>query len=116
MLGVGRRTVFRDLKDLQKAGVPCHYDKKSHCYVIDAKFFLPAPGLSTQEALGLLLLVYKAADHILVPFKNSALRAALKIENNLPSKIKRYCNTALRNISIKANPQEKMELLDKIFV
>ena len=57
MLGLSRRMLFRDLKDLQKAGVPCHYDKRTHHYTLDPKFFLPAPGLSTQEALALLLLV-----------------------------------------------------------
>ena len=114
MLGLSRRTVFRDLKDLQRAGVPCYYDKKAHYYTIEPNFFLPAPALSAQEALGLLLLV-KARNHIHFPFKDSALRAALKIENNLPGKIKRYCFAALRNISIKAGPQTKMDLLDKIF-
>jgi len=115
ILGMSRRTIFRDLKDLQKAGVPCHYDKKTHIYTIDPEFFLPAPDLSTQEALGLLLLVYKARNHIHFPFKDSALQAALKIENNLPAKIRRYCNTALRNISIKSDPQTRMDLLDKVF-
>ena len=115
MLGISRRTVFRDLKDLQNAGVPCHYDKKIHHYTIDPKFFLPASDLNTQEALGLLLLVYKARNHIHFPFKDFALRAALKIENNLPGRIRQYCNAALRNISIKADPQERLDLLDKIF-
>ncbi|MHC4115799.1 MAG: helix-turn-helix transcriptional regulator [Planctomycetota bacterium] len=115
MLGVSQRTVFRDLKDLQKAGVPCHYVKKSRYYAIDTEFFLPAPDLNPHEALGLLLLTCKARNHIHLPFKNSALTAALKIENNLSSKIKQYCNTALQTISIKADPQERLDLLDKIF-
>ena len=115
MLGLSRRTIFRDLKALQTAGVPCHYHKEDRYYTIDPKFFLPAPALSAREALGLLLLVYKGRNHIHFPFKDSALRAALKIENKLPGKIKRYCNTALRNISIKADPQARTDLLDKIF-
>jgi len=115
MSGVSRRTVFRDLKDLQKAGVPCHYDKKDRCYTIHPEFFLPAPDLSTQEALALFLLVYKARDHLHFPFKNSALRAALKIESNLPTKIKRYCANALRHISIKTDPPARTHLLDKMF-
>ncbi len=115
MLGLSRRTVFRDLKDLQKAGVPCHYNKETGSYTINPNFNLPSPSLSTQEALGLLLLVYKARNHIHLPFKDSVLRAALKIESNLPGKIKRYCNTALQNIYIKAEPQARTDLLDKIF-
>ena len=115
MLGLSRRMVFRDLKELQKAGVPCHYDKKACHYTIDPEVFLPASDLSAQEALALLLLAYKVGSHIHLPFKDSALRAALKIENNLPGKIKRYCNTALRNISIRTEPQVNIDLFDKLF-
>lgn len=42
LLRVSRRTVFRDLHDLQKAGVPAHYDSKVSHYTIDPKFFLSA--------------------------------------------------------------------------
>ena len=115
MFGLSRRTVFRDLKDLQKAGVPCRYDKRNCHYTIDPKFFLPAPDLSPREALGLLLLVYKARNYIDFPFKEFALRAALKIENNLPAKVKEYCNAALQNISIKPDHRERTELFDKTF-
>ncbi|MCK4786416.1 MAG: WYL domain-containing protein [Desulfobacteraceae bacterium] len=114
MLRMSRRTVYRDLRDLQTAGVPCYCDKKDRYYTIDPGFFLPAPDLSTQEALSLLLLV-KARTHIHLPFKDSVLRAALKIESNLPAQIKGYCNTILQNISVKNYPQTKTGLLDKIF-
>lgn len=115
MLGISRRTFYRDLMDLRKAGVPCRYDKRTSHYTIDSRFFLPALGLKSQEALSLLLLVYKARNHIHLPFEDSALLAALKIENNLPEEVKEYCNTVLQNISIQANPQERTDLLDKIF-
>jgi len=115
MSGMSRRMVFRDLNELRKVGIPCHFDKKACCYVIDPEFFLPALSLNAQEALGLFLLVYKARNHIHFPFKDSALRAALKIENNLPNEIKRYCSAALRNISIKDTTQEISGLLNHIF-
>jgi predicted DNA-binding transcriptional regulator YafY len=116
ILGIGRRTVFRDLKDLQRAGVPCRYDKRSRYYAIDPEFFLPAPDLSVQETLGLFLLAHKIRDHIHLPFGDSALRAVLKIENNLPDKMKRFCNKALNSISVRTAPQAAMDLLDKVFV
>lgn len=116
ILKVARRTVFRDLKDLQRAGVPCYFDKAAGCYAIEPGYFLPAPDLNKQEALGLFLLVFKARNHIHLPFEDSALRAVLKIENNLPSDVKRFCNRALNSISIKSAPQARMDLLDKAFV
>jgi predicted DNA-binding transcriptional regulator YafY len=116
MLGIGRRTVFRDLKDMQRADVPCYYDKKAHGYTISQEFFLAAPGLNVQETLGLLLLVHKARNRILLPFKDSILQAALKIENSVPNKIKGFCNKALMNISMRTSPQVNARLFDKIFV
>lgn len=115
LFGTSRRTVFRDLKELQTVGVPYHYNAKAGSYTIDPEFFLPPIDLNLQEALGLLLLVHKAGRQIQMPFKNSALLAALKIENNLPPKIRQYCNETLRNISIKADPQALTNLLDKTF-
>ena len=115
MLGISRRMVFRDLNELRNVGIPCHFDRKTCRYEIDPEFFLNVPNLNPQEALGLLLLVYKARNHIHLPLKDSVLRAGLKIENNLPEEIRRYCNAALRNISIKADPQNRLDLLDQTF-
>jgi proteasome accessory factor B len=107
--------IFRDLSELRKVGMPCSFDNKARCYRIDPKFFLAAPNLDTQEALGLLLLAHKARNHIHFPFRDSALKAALKIENDLPEKIRHFCGTALEKISIKADPQERLDLLDQKF-
>jgi predicted DNA-binding transcriptional regulator YafY len=115
IFGTSRRTVFRDLKELQTVGVPYHYNAKTGSYAINPEFFLPPIDLNLQEALGLLLLVHKASNQIQLPFKNSALLAALKIENNLPVKIRQYCNTTLQNISIRVDPQASINLLDKTF-
>jgi proteasome accessory factor B len=116
IFGLSRRTVFRDLKELQSIGIPYHYDATAGGYRMDPEFFLPPVDLSLREALSLLLLVHKARSQIQLPFKNSALLAALKIENNLPVKIRQYCNRALQNISTKANAQALTRLLDRMFV
>ncbi len=105
MFGTSRRTIFRDLKELQAIGVPYRYDARTGGYMIEPEFFLPPIDLNLQEALSLLLLAHKGRDQIQLPFKNSVLLAALKIENNLPAKIRRYCNKALQNISTRASAQ-----------
>jgi proteasome accessory factor B len=105
MFGTSRRTIFRDLQELEAIGVPCRYDPQRGGYVIGPEFFLPPVDLTLQEALSMLLLVHRASSHIQLPFKNSAMFAALKIENNLPFKIRQYCNAAMRNISARAGAQ-----------
>lgn len=115
LFGMSRRTIFRDLKELQAIGMPYHYDTKTGGYKVDPEFFLPPIDLNLQEALSLLLLAHKAANQMQLPFKNSALLAALKIENNLPDKIRQYCNTALQNVSARLGAQAPTNLLDKTF-
>jgi predicted DNA-binding transcriptional regulator YafY len=115
MLGMSKRTVFRDLKILKEADIPCHYDKKKRFYSMDSKVFLPPLALKNQEALSLLLLALKLRSCISLPFKDSALEAALKIENNLFGETRRYCNAALRHISVKSDFQARMDLPDNTF-
>ena len=114
-LGIVRRTVFRDLKTLKSAGVPCYYDRKTYHHKIDPSFFFPAPDLTKRETLALLLLALKAKDYVYFPFKNSALQAAAKIESNLPPAIRQYCNAVLQNVLIKSEPQVQTASIDKTF-
>jgi len=118
MFGTSRRTIFRDLKELQAIGVPYRYDARTGGYMIEPEFFLPPIDLTLQEAMSLLLLAHKVRDQIQFPYKNSALLAALKIENNLPAKVRKYCATALQNISTRASAQAPIRHsagLDKTF-
>ena len=118
MFGTSRRTIFRDLKELQAIGVPYRYDARTGGYMIEPEFFLPPIDLSLQEAMSLLLLAHKVRDQIQFPFKNAALLAALKIENNLPAKVRKYCATALQNVSTRASAQAPIRHsagLDKTF-
>ena len=115
VVGVSRRTVFRDLQELSAIGVPYSFDSKTGGYSIDPHFFLPPVDLNLQEALSLLLLVHEGRNHLALPFKNSALMAGLKIENNLPGQIRAYCNATLEHISIRPDAHRPTDLLDKIF-
>ncbi len=115
IFGASRRTIFRDLKELQAIGVPYRYNPETGGYTVEPDFFLPPIDLNLQEALSLLLLAHKSAKQIQVPFKNSVLLAALKIENNLPLKIRQYCNAALKNISAKTTAQAPASSLDSTF-
>ena len=115
IFGTSRRTIYRDLKELEAIGVSYHYDATTGGYTMDPEFFLPPVDLKLQEAMSLLLLVHKASEQLQLPFKNSALLAALKIENNLPAKIRQHCNTALRSISTRAAAQAPIRELDKTF-
>jgi proteasome accessory factor B len=121
MFGVSRRTMFRDLKELQNIGVQPKFSRTTRLrpsqtnngtsvagYTITPSTeggFLPPVNLNLQEALGLLLLVHKMRGQIQLPFKNAALLAALKIESSLPPRIRHYCDHALSRITTKPGAQ-----------
>lgn len=118
MFGTSRRTVFRDLKELQAMGVPYHYNPRTGRYTIEPDYFLPPADLNVQEALALLLLAQKISHQVQLPFRKSALLAALKIENNLPAGIRKYCSTILRHIWTRSDAQaliRQSTRFDKIF-
>jgi len=115
LLHVSRRTVFRDLNELQKVGVPYHYDPKDGGYRVEPEFFLPPVDLTLQEALSLCLVINKVRQHLPVPFNHSAVMASHKIENNLPVAIRDYCRGALRQVSIKPEASVPMQQLDRVF-
>jgi predicted DNA-binding transcriptional regulator YafY len=112
---LSRRTIFRDLEELKQIGIPLHYDVKTGTYSIDSDFFLPPVNLNREEVMSLLLLAYKARDHIKMPFKNATLLAAMKLENNLSGKVRQFCKASLQNISIKATPRVQLDLSDTTF-
>jgi predicted DNA-binding transcriptional regulator YafY len=105
MFGVSRRTLFRDLKEIQEIGIQPLFSSSRRGYALSPEQFLPSINLNLQEALGLLLLVHKMLSQIQMPFKHSALLAATKIESCLPPKARRYCESALARISAKAGAQ-----------
>lgn len=130
MFGVSRRTLFRDLKELQNIGIRPQYTplrpgpagaggaREQYGYTLTRDQFLPPVNLNLQEALGLLLLVHKMRGHVQLPFKNAALLAAMKIESQLPPRIRHYCEHALTRISTKPSPQApvpKLPGLDNVF-
>ena len=115
MFQTSRRTIFRDLDDLHKIGVPYYFDNKTNGYVLDPEFFLPPLDLTMKEAMGLLLLVHNTAKHVQLPFKQAAILAAMKIENNLPIKLRKYCQQTLQNISTKTTAQTVNKQLTPVF-
>jgi len=118
MFGTSRRTIFRDLKELQAMGVPYHYDPVTNRYRMEPEYFLPPADLNLQEALALLLLAQKVSNQIQFPFRKSARLAALKIESNLPVGIKKYCSNILEHIWTRREDQaclRQSRHFDRIF-
>ena len=114
-LAVSRRTIFRDLNLLYKAGIPYYYDEQDHGYKIDTNFFLPPLNLKVEEALALLLVAHQYGGKYIVPLQKHAHSAALKIEIALPGHVKRFCGSILKTTSMQPTAQARHEDGDETF-
>jgi len=104
-LGVSRRTLFRDLKMLQDAGIPCFHDPKAGGYRIARTFFLPPINLNVPETLGLMLMAKFAAAQRGAPMTASALSAIYKLITAVPEPMRAACGEMMANISVDPGPR-----------
>jgi predicted DNA-binding transcriptional regulator YafY len=105
LFGVSRRTLFRDLKEIQRMGIQTFRSSPRRGYTLLPEQFLPPINITAQEAIRLFLLVHKIRNQIQMPFKYSALLAAMKIERNLPLRVRRQCDKALSQIFVRTGAQ-----------
>lgn len=87
--GVTRRTIFRDLQLLKKAGLQLRYDEERQGYALPPRTFLPPADLTVDETLSLLNLAMQLGGEPGIPFQDSAQAAAQKLLMNLPGPIRR---------------------------
>jgi proteasome accessory factor B len=103
-LGVAERTIFRDLETLREAGVPLVYDESEQRYRIPSNFYLPPTNFTPHEALALLVLCHELGNKQGVPFQASARQAALKLESNLPSRLRAFVKDLADAVRIRLPP------------
>ncbi len=109
ILGVSRRTVFRDLSALEAAGVPATFDRQEQGYRLVREHFLPPLSLNFEEALTLLLLSRRAINHKMFPGRLAATSAALKIESTLPGELRRRCGELLSAVDLRYWPTSELD-------
>jgi proteasome accessory factor B len=114
-MGVSRRTLFRDLKMLELAGVPYRFDEDRQAYSIADSFFLPPLDLNLEEALAVLLVTRKFVSRQIHPMYQHFLNAALKIESNLPSGLLEHCGRCLDGISVHWPPISPADAIADVF-
>jgi len=99
--GVNRRTIFRDLEALREAGVPVVFDSTRNEHHIPGTYFLPPTSFTAEEAMAVMVLCHGLGDDGQLPFVSPARAAAVKLENNLPGKLRDYLRTVARAVSIR---------------
>lgn len=103
-VGVSRRTVFRDLELLARAGIRYAYDRETKRYSTAGTTLLPPVTLTHAEAMALLLAARHMTRRGMVPDEAAAASAGLKLESMLPPPIRDYCGPLLKRMEIRSEP------------
>jgi proteasome accessory factor B len=98
--GVNRRTVFRDLKLLNEAGICYDYDRAAGQYASSGANCLPPVSLTTAEAMALLLATRKFLASRVAPNHQAASAAAIKIESMIPRTLIDFCGPLLEHVEV----------------
>lgn len=104
LIGVSRRTVFRDLELLESSGVVFQYDRGTGRYSAERASLLPPVTLTHAEALALALASQTVRRGGYVPDETVATSAALKLESILPQAVRDYCGPLLKRMEIRPDP------------
>lgn len=100
-VGISRRTFFRDIAVLERAGVPVRYDHAIHRYSFEQSALLPPVTFSHSEALAMLLLTRHSFNHPCFSELDSASSAALKLEAMLPAAIRDHLEPFLNDVDFR---------------
>jgi len=111
-IGVSRRTVFRDLEVLTRAGLAYDFDRGTKRYHATKSSLLPPVPLSHAEALAVLLATRAVADGPLSWDKQAAASAAIKIESMLPSLIRDHCGALMNKTEFRPAPASDPTSID----
>jgi len=106
---VTERTIYRDLKMLEGAGIPYFFDEEQKSYSIRRDFFLPPVQLTLDESLALASLAEHIGGSEQVPFMNAASKAIAKLRGQLPPAIRQELEQIESHVSIRlaaSNPPE----------
>lgn len=95
------RTIYRDMKILEGAGIPYFYDAITKGYCVRRDFFLPPVQMTLDEALALVALAEQVGASDQIPFTRSASRAIGKVRSQLPAGIRSELDKIVDHVAIK---------------
>ncbi len=109
------RSIYRDLKMLQGAGVPYFFDKENGGYAVQRDFFMPAVALTLEESLALVALAEQVGGREQVPFTKAAAKAIAKIRCNLPPKVQQELQKIDDLVAIHLSPVNPPEGTEDVY-
>lgn len=99
-IGCSKRTIFRDLNILERAGIPYFFDDEQRGYSVRRDFFMPAIDLTLDESLALLALTEHIGAQEQIPLTRAASRAMAKIRATLPAPIRSELEAIEKHLAV----------------
>jgi len=113
--GVSRRTTYRDLNAIEKAGIPVFYDRPTGRYRIHPTALMPAINLGLDEALALVVLASELGQAGRLPLLEPARDAAAKIEASLPLGTRAMLGGLARTVRVRPTPSARHNALRETY-
>jgi len=113
--GVSRRTIYRDLNIIEKAGIPVFFDRDSRRYQIHPTALMPPINLSLDEALALVLLASELGRTGRLPLFQPARDAAAKIEASLPLGLRAAIGAIVPHMAVRTGPTARHNALQEAY-
>ena len=85
---VNIRTIYRDMKMLEGAGIPYFHDNETKGYRVRRDFFMPPVSLTLDESLALIALGEHIGGKEQIPLTKAAEKAISKVRSQLPHSIR----------------------------
>ena len=98
--GVKVRTIYRDMKCLEGAGIPYFYDSDTNGYQIQAHFFMPPVELTLHESLSLIAMAEHIGKEEQIPLTGPASKAIEKVRSQLPASVRQELEPLTKHITI----------------
>lgn len=106
------RTVYRDMKMLEGAGIPYFHDTENPGYRVRRDFFMPPVQLTLDESLALIALAEHIGGREQVPLTRAAGRAIEKVRSLLPSSLRSQIEQLDNHVAIhlaRAGPHDGIQ-------
>ena len=113
--GVAERTIFRDMKMLEGAGIPYFHDEEAEGYRVRNDFFMPPVELTLAESLALIALSEQIGGKEQIPFMKAAARAIAKVRGQLPAGIRKDLADLDTHIDIKLAQASSEEGIQDVY-
>ncbi len=101
---VSRRTIFRDLELLSRAGISFTYDRISRRYATDRNSLLPPVTLSHREAFALMLAIRYLVRRRVFLDASEAISLGVKLESLLPAAFRDTFGSPAESVDVRDEP------------